>query len=97
MAEINKDLPVRVAPFFEIPENSTVVIKTYKVNVEPQNVFYKVTVIVAKVISFLSLIAWFLLLITLLILSVSILNNLEIVNTMRTQVIPSTSVSVDGN
>lgn len=90
MPEINKDLPITTKPFFEIPENSTIIIKTYKVNVEPQTPLYKVAVASAKVLSFLSLVVWFFLLIALLIISISVLNNLHSVQVIRDQVTPST-------
>ncbi len=91
MAEINKELPISSKPIFEIPENSRIVIKTYKINVEPQTLLYRVANIAVQVIGFLSLVAWFLLLVALLIISISVLNNLHSVQTIRNQVTPSTS------
>lgn len=93
MAEINKDFPVRVAPIFEIPENSTVVIKTYKVNVEPNTAVYKVASVLAKAFSLLILIAWFVLLVGAIIFTFTLLNNLQSVQYIQTQIVPSSQTA----
>lgn len=53
--------------------------------VEPESKFYKFCVTVAQAFSLASLIAWFVLLIALIVLAFTLVNNLEAVDVMRDQ------------
>jgi hypothetical protein len=71
--------------WFNIPANSRVIIAKHTVYVEPETKFYIFCMTLAKAFSLASLIAWFVLLILLIILVFSMVNNLEALQVMRGQ------------
>lgn len=85
MAEINRNDDFASLPEITKPEGAPVTGKTYVVNVAPQTKLYRITDTSIQVLGFMSLLVWFLLLLTLLGISLSVLNNLNSVNTMKSQ------------
>lgn len=84
MAEINKDEQIQMLPVLE-PSNNGLQYRTYTITVEPATKFYRITNMMMQALGLLSLAAWFLLLVALLGISFSVLNNLESVNVIRSQ------------
>lgn len=88
MAEINKDEQIQMLPVLSSTHNG-LSYRTYTISVEPASKFYRVTNAMMQTLGLLSLAAWFLLLIALLGISFSVLNNLESVSAIRSQEIVS--------
>lgn len=91
MAEINKDEQIQVLPVLDLTPDSAFTPK-YTITVTPDTKFYRITNVAMQAFGLLSLIAWFVLLISLLAISFSVLNNLESVQVIRTQNIASSSI-----
>lgn len=89
MAEINKDEEIVYLPILGKNDGSTIVVKTYTIYTPPTTRFYKVANAAMQVLGFLTLLAWFGLLLTLIAVSFSVLNNLNSVNVIRNQHIVS--------
>jgi cytochrome c biogenesis protein ResB len=84
MAEINKDEQIQILPVLT-PSHNGLQYRTYTITVEPATKFYRITNMMMQALGLLSLAAWFILLIALLGISFSVLNNLESVNVIRSQ------------
>lgn len=88
MAEINKDEQIQILPVLS-PSSGGLQYRSYTITVEPATKFYRITNAMMQTLGLLSLAAWFILLIALLGISFSVLNNLESVNVIRSQNIVS--------
>jgi uncharacterized integral membrane protein len=91
MAEFDLDNAAPVVPneqgptWFNVPANSRVVVAKHTVYVEPDTKFYRICLAIARAFSLASLIAWFVLLILLIVLVFSMVNNLDSLEVMRSQ------------
>lgn len=92
MAEINKDEAIVYLPILGKSSGDNIIVKTYTIYQAPETRFYKIAEASMQILGFLTLLAWFALLLTLLGISFNVLNNLESVNTIHNQKVVSASV-----